>query len=410
MLTLHSHLLGKARKLPPVDAEAASHKLLTRAGYIDQLASGIFSFLPLGFKVLQKIEAIIRQEMAAIDAQELLLPALHPASLWAESGRLTTMDPPLFTITDRHEKEFVLASTHEEVITDLARKYIDSYKDLPLAAFQIQTKFRNEMRFTGGLLRVREFQMKDLYSFHRTTEDLAAYYEQVQQAYRNIFNRCNLKAHMVQALNGTIGGSLSHEFSVEAPTGEDTVAVCSQCQFAANTETLEKSKLICPDCQGKLIVKSVIENGHVFQLGTKYSATLQALFTDEDGSRKPLFMGCYGIGIGRLMATIVEAHHDDDGIIWPNEVAPFALHVIPVQDTVKEDALVLARQLAEVTDVLFDDRALSAGQKFVESDLLGMPTRVVLSEKTKEQGVVEVTDRATKQQQLMAAEALRQQF
>ncbi len=216
MLIHQSHLLGKARKEAPTDAEAISHKLLTRAGYIDQLGAGIFSLLPLGWQVTKKVTDIIRQEMAAIDAQELLLPALHPTTLWEESGRLTTIDPPLFRTTDRHDRALVLASTHEEVITDLARKNIDSYKDLPLAAYQIQTKFRNEVRATGGLLRVREFMMKDLYSFHRSDEDLNNYYAKVQQAYKNIFARCDLKAYMVKASGGTIGGSVTHEFSVEA--------------------------------------------------------------------------------------------------------------------------------------------------------------------------------------------------
>jgi prolyl-tRNA synthetase len=403
-------MLGKARKLPPADADAVSHKLLSRAGYIDQLASGIFSLLPLGYKTQAKIETIIRQEMAAIGAEEVLLPALHPASLWQESGRLTVMDPPLFRVSDRHEKEFVLASTHEEVITDLARRFIDSYKDLPLAVFQIQTKFRNEMRFTGGLLRVREFQMKDLYSFHRTAEDLAEYYEQVRQAYENVFRRCNLKAHRVAAMSGTIGGSISHEFSVEAPTGEDTIVVCTKCDYAANVEALPEGETACPACKSELRRLQAIENGHIFQLGTKYSQVMNALFTDEDGSRKPLLMGCYGIGIGRLLATVAEVHHDDMGLMWPEEVAPFNVHVVPVQESVKDQAMKLAASLSEDLDVLLDDRSASAGQKFAEADLLGMPHRIVVSEKNEAQGVVEVVNRATQERTLIPPNEVRRHF
>jgi prolyl-tRNA synthetase len=393
MLVYQSKLLGKARKQPPSDAEAISHKLLARAGYIDQLASGIFSLLPLGWRVNEKIVNIIRREMEGIDAHELFLPALHPATLWEESGRLNAMDPPLFRVTDRHDKELVLASTHEEVITDLTRKYIDSYKDLPLAVFQIQTKFRNEMRSTGGLLRVREFQMKDLYSFHRTVEDLQRYYERVKQAYLAIFKACGLTVHAVEAMSGSIGGSVSHEFQVEAATGEDRVALCPKCGYAANLEALPGEKKDCPTCGTALEIKSCIENGHVFQLGTKYSQAMGAFFTDADGQKKPIIMGCYGIGIGRLLATIAEIHHDDKGLTWPKTVAPFDAHVVALQESVRDEAEKLAHELSQKIIVLFDDRRLSAGQKFAEADLIGIPRRVVVSEKTQKEGKVEVTER-----------------
>ena len=342
-----------------------------------------------------RIAAIIREEMNAIGAAEVLLPALQPASLWEESGRLDVMDPPLFRTTDRHDRDLVLGSTHEEVVTDLARRNIESYKDLPQAIFQIQTKFRNEMRATGGLLRVREFQMKDLYSFHRNEEDLQAFYEQVKVAYLNVFSRCDLKVHVIEADSGNIGGAVSHEFSIEAATGEDKVAVCPECGFAINTELIAgEENPVCKKCSAQLEIKACIENGHVFQLGTKYSEPMGAHFNDEDGIKKPVVMGCYGIGIGRLVAAIVETHHDDKGIVWPEQVAPFRVHVVGLQPGVMDAAKGIAEEISKHVSVLFDDRKASPGEKFAESDLIGIPTRVVVSEKTQQQDRIEVVNRA----------------
>lgn len=401
MVLKQSNLLSKVRRHAPTDAESISHKLLARAGFIDQLASGIFSFLPLGYLTLERIQSIIREEMRGIGAMEVLLPALQPASLWQESGRLTVIDPPLFAFQDRHEKDLVLGSTHEEVITDLARKYIESYKDLPLAAYQIQTKFRNEVRATGGLLRVREFLMKDLYSFHTSEEDLQQYYAQVQEAYKRIFARCGVAINVVRADSGTIGGAVSHEFSIEAPAGEDQVAVCTSCGVAVNIETLEEKDAPCQECGGKMKVVACIENGHTFQLGTKYSEALGAMFTSQDGQKHPVVMGCYGIGVGRLLAAIVEVHHDERGMIWPKEVAPVAVHVLTLQPSMLEEASALAQKLGETHDVLLDDREMSPGAKFAEADLIGIPTRLVVSEKTKAAGKIEATDRASGKSQMV---------
>lgn len=401
MVLKQSNLLSKVRRHAPTDAESISHKLLARAGFIDQLASGIFSWLPLGYLTLERIQSIIREEMRGIGAMEVLLPALQPASLWQESGRLTVIDPPLFAFQDRHEKDLVLGSTHEEVITDLARKYIESYKDLPLAAYQIQTKFRNEVRATGGLLRVREFLMKDLYSFHTSEEDLQQYYAQVQEAYKRMFARCGVTIHVVRADSGTIGGAVSHEFSIEAPAGEDQVVVCTSCGAAVNTETLEEKDAPCQECGGAMKVVSCIENGHTFQLGTKYSEVLGAMFTSQDGQKHPVVMGCYGIGVGRLMAAIIEVHHDERGMIWPKEVAPVAVHVLTLQPSMLEEASALAQKLGETHDVLLDDREMSPGAKFAEADLIGIPTRLVVSEKTKAAGKIEVTDRASGKSQML---------
>lgn len=394
MFTQQSQLIGKTRREGPEEAEAISHSLLVRAGYIDQLASGIFSLLPLGYLAISNIEKIIGEEMRAIGAAEVSLPAMQPAGLWRESGRLDTMDPPLFRLEDRHGKDMVLGSTHEEVMTDLARKHIESYKDMPLACFQIQTKFRNEMRATSGLLRLREFRMKDLYSFHRDGQDLAEFYSKAQSAYENIFSRCGLKVYPVVADSGTIGGSLSNEFMTESEVGEDKVGVCPKCGYAANLEVIGEDASACPECKATLEIKTCIENAHIFQLGTTYSEKMGAMYVDEDGSKKPIMMGCYGIGIERLLATIVETHHDDKGMKWPQEISPFAVHVTPLQNTVMDAAQEIGQKIAEHVDVLIDDRDLSAGEKLAEADLLGMSTRIIVSEKTQEKGEIEVTQRA----------------
>ena len=380
-----SYLLSKTKKQPPKGAATISHQYLVRADFVDQLAAGIYTYLPLGWRVYKKIENIIREEMDNLGAQELLMPALIPKTLWEETRRWEAMDPPLFVVKDRHGKEYGLGSTHEEVITDLVRKRIQSYQDLPFSLYQIQNKFRNEMRSTGGLLRVREFIMKDLYSFHATEKELKKYYEKAKQAYINIFHRCGLIVTAVEAESGSIGGSISHEFMLLAKTGEDKVAMCPKCGFGANLEKIGDTR-VCPECGSPLEVKSCIEAGHTFYLGDKYSADLKASFVDKDGQTKPIQMGCYGIGLGRLMAAIVEASHDKQGIIWPQAVAPFKVHLVALFDSsgkVKEEAdKIYLNCKKQDIEILYDDRDKSPGEKFADADLIGVPLRVVISEKT----------------------------
>ncbi len=402
MLINQAKLFSKARKEAPSDAEAVSHKLLTRAGYVQQVGAGIFALLPLGHRVTQKVETIIREEMRAIGGQEISMPALQPASLWAESGRLDVMDPPLFRVKDRHEKDLVLASTHEEAVAVLGRSAIESYKDLPLAVFQIQTKFRNEARATGGLLRVREFTMKDLYSFHRDLEDLQTYYEAVKEAYIKIFQRCDLTVHVARAQSGTIGGKVSHEFQVECASGEDKILRCEKCGYVANAEITEETENQCPDCGKEMKTINCVENGHIFQLGTKYSEPMKVMYTEEDGTQKPAQMGCYGIGVGRLVATIAETHWDEHGLKWPESVSPFDWHILALQPSVKKEALEIAQTLSQTTDVLLDDRDLSAGQKFAEADLLGITKRLVISERNLSQDKYELFNRLTQQTSLIS--------
>lgn len=533
-------------KETPKDAEIKSHQLLLRAGYIRQVASGIYSFLPLGKKVLNKIENIVREEMNAAGAVEMLMPALQPAELWEESGRWQSYGPELMRMHDRHERPFVLGPTHEEVITSLVRNEIRSYKRLPLNMYQIQTKYRDEKRPRFGLLRGREFIMKDAYSFHADEESLDETYQKMVEAYKNILTRLDLDYRVVHADSGAIGGSSSHEFMVLSDTGEDIIAYSDSSDYAANIEKAEvvttyekpdeplkelekvdtgdnrtieavagylqikpeqliKSLLfvvddefvlalvrgdhevndvklknlfnaqtvelaspeqakevlgasvgfvgpigadvkivadhavqymvnaVCganeermhyinvnpgrdftpdqyadlrfiqegdpsPDGKGTIKFARGIEIGHVFKLGTKYSEAMGATFLDENGKEKPLIMGCYGIGVSRLLAAVAEQKADDKGLIWPEEITPYELHLIVVnkKDPLQwEKANELYETLtAERFDVLFDDRDERAGVKFADSDLIGIPYRAIVGKKIHE-GIIEVKDRRT---------------
>jgi prolyl-tRNA synthetase len=532
----------------PADAEIKSHQLLLRAGYIRQNASGVYSYLPLAKRVLQKIETIIREEMDRAGAVELLMPALQQAELWQESGRWYSYGPELMRLQDRHNRDFALGATHEEVITSLVRDEIKSYKRLPITLYQIQTKFRDEKRPRFGLLRGREFIMKDAYSFHSSQKSLDEVYQKMFEAYSNVFSRCGLNFRAVIADSGAMGGKDTHEFMVLSDVGEDTIAYSDSSSYAANIEMapvvvqyeksneevrpLEKvqtvgkksidevseflnvSKDKCiksllfkvddqyvlvlvrgdhevndvkvknlfeasivelatpeetakimncpigslgpinvseqvkvvadkavqaivngvcganeedyhyinvnpdrdfqvseyadlrfiqegdpsPDGQGKIKFARGIEVGHVFKLGTRYSETMNATYLDENGKTQPMIMGCYGIGVSRTMAAIVEQYHDDRGIIWPLSVAPFAVHLIPV-NIKDESQKQLADQLYEMLqkhgiEVLYDDRNERAGVKFADSDLIGIPFRITVGKRA-EEGIVELKIRKT---------------
>ncbi|QBI18208.1 proline--tRNA ligase [Egibacter rhizosphaerae] len=539
-----SQLLLQTLREPPGDAEAASHRLLARAGYIRRLASGIYSYLPLGLRALQNVERIVREEMDGIGCQELLLPALHPEEVWIESGRSEAMDEVLMRV-DARAGRFVLGPTHEEVVTALVDAEVSSYRELPRHVYQIQTKFRDEVRPRFGLLRVREFGMKDAYSFDTDAEAMRTTYRQFYDAYRRIFDRCELPYTAVEALAGAIGGDVNHEFMVPSPIGEDRFAWCTGCGHAANIEaagagwpekrpqgeqplethhtpgadtidglveffadrgitardclktmaakdpdgnvvvllvpgdrdfrlggleplddegfavnpalsrgylgpmglqehgvevvadplvagsgpwitganvpehhvtgaTLDRDFTVdtwrpcatvadgdpCPECEtGELRVEQAVEAGHTFQLGTTYSAAPPgATYVDEHGHEQVMWMGCYGIGIGRTLAVAAEAHHDDEGLAWPIEVAPFAVHLLALgghrNAQVAEAAERLYRELAGAgIAVLYDDRETSPGVKFADADLLGMPTQLVVGGKGLERGVVERKDR-----------------
>ncbi|MCE5259313.1 MAG: proline--tRNA ligase [Chloroflexi bacterium] len=538
-----STLFGRTLREVPADAEVISHQLSLRAALIRQVAAGIYSYLPLGWRVLRKIEQIMREEMDAADGQEMSMPVVQPAELWRATGRYDAPapGPALLRFKDRGEHEMVLGMTHEEVVTALAKLEIDSYRQLPLMVYQIQTKFRDEPRSRGGLIRVREFIMKDGYSFHTDAASLDEYYPRIYQAYINIFKRCGVQAIPVEADSGIMGGSASHEFMVLSEMGEDTLILCEHCGYAVNAEkaqfakgaaessavlplekvatpgtssiqavaaylgvperqtlkavfmsdpegkvvfalirgdldvnpvklsnalggvelhasTAEELKRVgivagyaspigvknvrviaddsltsgtnfvaganeagyhmknvnyprdftvdlvtdiaiarsgdpCERCGQPLQAKRGIEAGHVFKLGTKYSAKVGATFLDKDGSAKPLVMGCYGIGAGRLLACIIEQNHDERGIVWPRSVAPFQVHLVSLgtnNPVVVEAADVLYQKLMSVGyEVLYDDRQESAGVKFNDADLIGIPVRLTISKRTLEKTSVE---------------------
>ena len=390
-------------------------KFLIQGDYIERLSSGIYSFLPLGWRVMRKIVALIRREINSTGAQEVSLPALQPKKIWEESGRWNTMEPPLFKLKDQHGKEFALGSTHEEIMTGLAKKRINSYKDLPVYLYQIQTKFRNEVRATGGLLRTREFLMKDLYSFHSNEKDLKDYYKLVAGAYHRIFKLLKLDVLQIDAVSGSIGGESSHEFMVPSVSGEDQVYYCKNCRIGFSAEYLEakgqknSNNLQCEKCGAKLVVESCIECGHIFNLVDKYSKSMKLEYADSDDKKQNVLMGCYGIGLGRIMATVVSVHHDERGIIWPNAIAPFNIHLINLNVQDKKDIekinAIEEELMAKGFDILYDDRLdINAGEKLAEADLIGDPLRVIVSNKTLKEGMVEVGRRGERSVEMVKLE------
>lgn len=377
-----SKLFGRTQKLPPKDEVSLNAKLLTQAGFVDKLTSGIYSYLPLGLLTLNKIKSIVREEMNAIGGQELLLPALQSSDPWKTTGRWSDPGPEvMFQFQGRSGKDYGLGWTHEEIITPLVKKFTSSYKDLPLAVYQIQDKFRNEPRAKSGLLRGLEFSMKDLYSFHRDEADLEKYYQEVLSAYQRIFQRCGLDSLVAEASGGSFS-KYSHEFQVLTEYGEDTIFYCAKCFYAQNKEVAEiKAGDNCPKCGSTIKTGKAIEVGNIFQLKTKYSAAFDFNYLDEQGRRQPVVMGCYGIGPSRVLGTVAEIHHDDRGLVWPENIAPFRIHLLSLKaDEAAEKVYQILIQAG--WEVLFDDRELSAGEKFADADLIGLPYRLVVSSKT----------------------------
>ncbi len=470
-------------KEAPADAEVVSHKLLLRAGLVRQLTSGVYSYMPLGLRSLNKVANIVREEMNRAGAQEVFLPMVQPADLWQETGRWEVYGKELLRFKDRHDRDCCLGPTHEEVITKVVRDEIKSYRQLPFNLYQIQTKFRDEIRPRFGLMRGREFMMKDAYSFDRDDAGASKSYQAMYEAYKRIFSRLGLNFRPVEADSGSIGGNFSHEFMVLASTGEDTIAACADCDFASNIErakvmykggksaehallwfkaderivavavrpgrevndikvknyldskvvasiTEEQAKAAagaevvrladnevdlpgvpnadlrfiaegdpCPVCGGKLNFPEGIEVGHVFKLGTKYSESMKACYTDESGHDQFIIMGCYGIGVSRVVAAAIEQNHDDGGIIFPPPLAPYEvalLNLDPKNEEVKTktEALYAALNAAGI-ETLMDDRDERPGVKFKDADLIGFPIQIVVGGKSLARGVVEVKDRRT---------------
>lgn len=402
---LQSELFPKTKKEAPREADSVNHKLLVRAGFIDQLMAGSWTLLPLGWRVVEKINQIIREEMNAIGGQELLMPLLHPRHIWNETGRWEKAKEVMYQFKDTRGREYALSFTHEEIVMDLIRKHVNTYKDLPVAIYHFSTKFRNEMRPRSGILRGREFMMKDLYSAHTTEKDLMIYYEKVKKAYSKIFTRLGFNFRITEASGGVFTKNRTHEHQVLADTGEDTIYYCDNCDWGENKEIFEGKKGgRCPKCKkGKIVRAKSIEVGNIFPLGTWYAERMRVYYTDKKGMKKPVWFGSYGIGPTRVLGALVEASHDEKGIVWFPQVAPFQVHLLDL--TVKEQESkrvkgVYDKLIDAGVEVLLDDRDVSAGEKFADADLIGIPIRLVVSRETK--GKIEWKNRKSKKAQLLS--------
>ena len=404
---LQSKLLPKTRKEAPKDEVSLNARLLIRAGFIDKLMAGVYTILPLGLRVMKKIENVIRSEMEAAGGQELLMPALQPKENWQKTGRWETLDS-LFRFTSHYSKiDFALGPTHEEIISPLVKKFNLSYRDLPVSLFQFQTKFRDEKRAKSGILRGREFLMKDLYSFHSDEKDADDYYEKMKGYYENIFNRCGIgeKTYLTFASGGSFS-KYSHEYQTITNAGEDTIYICDKCKVAINKEIAGETPT-CPQCGNKdLKENKSIEVGNIFSLKTKFSEPFDLKFTDENGQERLMIMGCYGIGVSRLMGTAVETSNDENGIIWPETIVPYKVHLIDLKGKTGRSSQLAEEFYEKMTkngiEVLFDDRDdLRAGEKFADADLIGIPYRVIVSEKTAENDSAEIKKRDEKKSKIL---------
>ncbi len=397
-----SKLFTKTKREAPADEVAKNAQLLIRAGYIYKNMAGAYSFLPLGLRVIEKINRIIREEMNAIGGQELYMPSLQDPELWKKTDRWSDEKVDVWFKSELQAGgDIGFGWTHEEVVTDIMRQYVSSYKDLPFSAYQIQTKFRNEVRAKSGIMRTREFWMKDLYSFAATQEQHDAMYEAAAQAYERIFDRIGIgeKTHKTFASGGAFS-KFSHEYQTLAEAGEDVVYVCEEKGIAVNEEVLEEVDLSELGVTREELVKSKsIEVGNIFSLGTKFSEAIGLTFKDETGENCPVIMGSYGIGPARSMGTVVDLLADEKGIVWPENIAPFAVHLVGLNledPEVNDWAEGVYNAFSDRgVEVLFDDRDLRPGEKFADSDLLGLPYRVVVSRKGKEAGTFEVVTRKT---------------
>ena len=404
--------------MKPSDADSANAELLLQAGFINQLAAGIYSYLPLGLRVLKKIQQIVREEMDQLGGQEVYLPSLQPKEPWTTTGRWDTIDV-MFKLKGHGNKDYCLGLTHEDVITPLVKQYVNSYKDFPVFLYQIQDKFRNEARAKSGLLRGREFSMKDFYSFHLSEEDRADFYAKAADAYRKIFDRIGIQAIYTEASGGDFSKD-SHEFQTPAESGEDTIYFCESCDYAWNKEIFDgKDGDEClKKCGGKVKEIKSIEVGNIFPLGTKFSEATKFKVQDESGKDQQIVMGSYGIGPSRVMGSVVEVHHDDKGMIWPKSIAPYCAHVVTVNskdEKIQKQVIEAATKLhdefeTDGCEVLWDDRDVSPGEKFADADLIGIPLRLVISEKTLAQDSVELKERTSDETSLVKLDKIKKQI
>jgi prolyl-tRNA synthetase len=408
----YSQSFLKTQKEAPKEATLVSHQLLERAGYIDQLGAGIYTLMPLGFRVRDKIQTIIRQELNAIGVEDMSMPVVHPAGPWKESGRFFEDIAPLWKIKNKSDEDFVLALTGEEIVTEAAKRVINSYKDLPKLVGQIQTKIRDEVRARGGLLRLREFLMQDAYSFDRDEEGLEASYQRFIGAYEKIFARIGIEVVIIESLAGAMGGTGAHEFMVLTESGEDKIIKTKDGHFL-NAEVIygedvskdmdeQAIRAGATDIEVAEILRG-IEVGNIFKLGTKYSKPMKLLYKDQDNNNQPVIMGSYGIGLDRTLAAVIEASHDDAGIIWPEAISPYKIYLANLDEDSREAADKLYDELTTLgLEVFYDDRETSIGNKFADADLLGFPYRLSVSKKTLADAKAELKKRTEKESSLIA--------
>ncbi len=402
-----SHLFTRTRKEAPKDEVSKNAQLLIRAGFIHKEMAGVYSYLPLGMRVLKNIETIVRDEMDKIGGQEIRMATLHPSEPWKQTGAWDSVDV-LFKINSRTEKEYTIGQSEEEIVTPIAKEYVSSYKDLPLVVYQIGQKYRDELRAKSGIMRGREFTMKDMYSFHESQEDFDRFYNSAKEAYLRVYERCGLVAKATEASGGAFTKKLSYEFMVLTDAGEDDILYCDECSYCVNVEVSgDKEAGTCSRChRGTLASATASEVGNIFDLGTKYADDFDFTYKDKKGENKKPIVGCFGIGITRLMGVIVEALSDEKGIVWPHTVAPFAVHLVEISSANTEVRAISEKLYSDLIEkgieVLWDDRDLRAGEKFADSDLIGIPFRVVVSEKTLASGEFEVKNRATGEVSMVA--------
>ncbi len=409
-------LFTKTRKEAPSDEVSKNAQLLIRAGFVHKEMAGVYSYLPYGVRVLAHIEQIIRKEMDAIGGQEIRMATLHPSEPWKQTGAWDAVDV-LFKIDSRTEKQYALGQSEEEIVTPIASEYAPSYKDLPVAIYQIGQKYRDELRAKSGIMRGREFGMKDMYSFHTSQEDFDRFYEIVKQAYLRIYSACGLVAKVTEASGGSFSEKISYEFMILTDAGEDTILYCDACEYCVNEEVAGDltEGAACKKCGNGTLHKGVAsEVGNVFDLGTRYPKALGFQYRDEQGQDQYPIMGCYGLGTTRLMGVIVESLADEKGMVWPTTIAPFAVHLLSLVSN-DETVVAYAEQLYEDlraagVSVLYDNRDARAGEKLADSDLIGIPLRILVGKNTITTGLVEMVERSTGEAKSVSREELLASF
>jgi len=410
-----SKLFTKTLKEAPKDETTINAQLLVKAGYVYKVMAGVYAYLPLGLRVLNKIRDVIRKEMDKVGGQEILMPSLHPAEYWKTTGGWDNIDV-LFKVKSRTEKDYALGQSHEEIVTPIAKEMVQSYKDLPLAIYQVGWKFRDELRAKSGILRGREFEMKDMYSFHEDEKDFLRFYEVVKKSYIDAYKKIGLTAKAAEASGGDFSEKISYAFEVLTDAGEDDILYCPSCDFCIDVEIAEDKKDgNCPKCKEKLKEGRAAEVGNVFDLGQKYSKDFDFTFTAKDGSPVHPVMGCYGWGTTRTMGVLVEKFHDEKGIVWPEIVAPYKVIIVEINSNDSDKNKKIHKTCEDLyqdlqdggVEVLYDDReGKSAGEKFAEADLLGIPWRIVVSEKTVSKNKIELKKRDDKKAKLIIKKEL----